>query len=110
MPFRETAAFGPPRIPESDSDPKAIDVEEVFAEFKRGVEKQLREDDGVARWDMAITYYEIGRTGDAVCEAALVLAQSQPASLVSRALNWMFAPQRGRQDAFRTVVLALRGN
>jgi hypothetical protein len=108
-PFRETAAFGPPQIPSADGTWKSVDVEEVFEDFKKGVENQLSEDDVVSRMDLAIAYDEIGRIADAVCSATFGLAESQSASRASHALNWIFAPERGRPGAFRTIVLALKG-
>ena len=45
-----------------------VDVEQVFAQFKEGVSKQLAPEDSAAHYDMGIAYKEIGRHDDAIKE------------------------------------------
>lgn len=48
-----------------------VDVEEVFAKFKEGVNKQISADDADMHYDLGIAYKEIGKLDDAVKEFEL---------------------------------------
>jgi tetratricopeptide (TPR) repeat protein len=45
-----------------------VDVEEVFAKFKEGVQKTLSADDGKAHYDLGQAYKEMGLADDAITE------------------------------------------
>ncbi len=45
-----------------------IDVEQVFAQFKKGIEKTVSTDDADTHYDLGIAYKEMGLTEDAVSE------------------------------------------
>jgi len=45
-----------------------VDVEEVFAKFKEGVEKQVAADDSQTHYDLAVAYKEMGLIDDAIRE------------------------------------------
>jgi TolA-binding protein len=53
---------------EQQDEPVQISVDEVLAEFKKGVDKQLSQDDVDARHDLGIAYKEMGLFDDAVAE------------------------------------------
>ncbi|WP_394837371.1 tetratricopeptide repeat protein [Pendulispora rubella] len=48
-----------------------VDVEEVFAKFKEGVNKQIDVDDADMHYDLGIAYREIGKFDDAIREFEL---------------------------------------
>jgi tetratricopeptide (TPR) repeat protein len=50
-----------------------LDVEEVFAQFKKGVEQQVAVDDTDTHFDLGIAYKEMGLTADAIHEFELCL-------------------------------------
>ena len=45
-----------------------VNVEEVFAKFKQGVETQVAEDDSQTHYDLAVAYKEMGLIDDAIRE------------------------------------------
>ncbi|HRG99121.1 MAG TPA: tetratricopeptide repeat protein, partial [Polyangiaceae bacterium] len=45
-----------------------VDIEEVFAKFKQGVETQVAEDDSQTHYDLAVAYKEMGLIDDAIRE------------------------------------------
>ena len=52
--------------PESGSD--VLDVEQVFAQFKKGVEQQVGHEDTDTHFDLGIAYKEMGLLADAISE------------------------------------------
>ncbi len=54
----------------------ALDVESVFAQFKKGVEEQISADDSDTHFDLGIAYKEMGLLDDAIQE--FHLARSNP--------------------------------
>lgn len=50
-----------------------LDVEEVFAQFKKGVEQQVAVDDADTHFDLGIAYKEMGLIADAIHEFELCL-------------------------------------
>jgi hypothetical protein len=58
-------------VPPASYDPQ--EVERLFAEFMRGVEKQLAPQDMQAHLDLAVAFCEMGLHGDALREAAVTL-------------------------------------
>ncbi len=56
--------------PEAAGD-EMIDVESVFAQFKKGVAEQIAPDDSETHFDLGIAYKEMGLTDDAVNEFEL---------------------------------------
>jgi hypothetical protein len=85
-----------------------IDVEEVFAVFKAGVEKQISTDDASTHLDLAQAYGEMGLMADALRAAATALGERAPLTVASRALNCIFSPGRAEPDALPTIARALR--
>ncbi len=63
---------------EFDVDPSdgsdVLDVEEVFAQFKKGVAQQVPADDSDTHFDLGIAYKEMGLYDDAIHEFSLCLA------------------------------------
>lgn len=51
-----------------------IDVETVFAEFKKGVKRQIAEDDSDTHFDLGIAYKEMGLLDDAIHEFELSMS------------------------------------
>ena len=85
-----------------------IDAEEAFASFKAGVAKEIRFDDAVAHFDLALAYGGMGLMLDAIREAATALGERAPLALASRAVNWIFASERAHPDALETIARGLR--
>jgi pentatricopeptide repeat protein len=55
----------------------ALNVEEVFAQFKKGVEQQVGLEDTETHFDLGIAYQEMGLFEDAIAEFELCLANPQ---------------------------------
>ncbi len=67
---------------ELDEEPAAdgsdvLDVEEVFAQFKKGVEQQVGMEDTETHFDLGIAYKEMGLLDDAMNEFRLCLSNPQ---------------------------------
>ncbi len=54
-----------------------LDVEQVFAQFKKGVEQQVGLEDTDTHFDLGIAYKEMGLLHDAIAEFGLCLANPQ---------------------------------
>lgn len=54
-----------------------LDVEQVFAQFKKGVEAQVGLEDTDTHFDLGIAYKEMGLLADAIAEFGLCLANPQ---------------------------------
>jgi tetratricopeptide (TPR) repeat protein len=54
-----------------------LDVEEVFAQFKKGVEQQIGVEDTDTHFDLGIAYKEMGLLDDAIHEFELCIANQQ---------------------------------
>jgi len=54
-----------------------LDVEQVFAQFKKGVEAQVGAEDTETHFDLGIAYKEMGLLDDAISEFKLCLTNSQ---------------------------------
>ncbi|MET0285620.1 MAG: tetratricopeptide repeat protein [Polyangiales bacterium] len=65
--------------PESGAD-EMIDVESVFAQFKKGVAEQIAPDDSETHFDLGIAYKEMGLIDDAVNEFELAARSKKRAS------------------------------
>lgn len=61
--------------PSDGSD--VLDVEEVFAQFKKGVEQQVGMEDSETHFDLGIAYKEMGLLDDAMNEFRLCLSNPQ---------------------------------
>lgn len=59
---------------ERDAGSDELDIENVFAQFKKGVEKQVALEDTETHFDLGIAYKEMGLVQDAIAEFRLCLA------------------------------------
>lgn len=62
---------------ESVDGSDVLDVEEVFAQFKKGVEQQVGMEDSETHFDLGIAYKEMGLLDDAMNEFRLCLSNPQ---------------------------------
>lgn len=60
-----------------DAGSDVLDVEQVFAQFKKGVEQQVGLEDTETHFDLGIAYKEMGLVQDAIAEFQLCLANPQ---------------------------------
>lgn len=58
-------------VPPSSAHDEMVDVESVFAQFKKGVAAQISEDDTDTHFDLGIAYKEMGLVEDAIGEFEL---------------------------------------
>ncbi len=83
--------------PEAQSlmnDTGQVDVEEVFAKFKEGVQKTLSVDDGKAHYDLGQAYREMGLLDDAITEFDTA-ARDPKLEVDARFLVGMIQTERG---------------
>ena len=64
----QLAAMGSGTGPVSPDDEFQYSVEDVFAQFKKGVEQTVRPEDSATHYDLGIAYREMGLLDDAVHE------------------------------------------
>ena len=77
-----------------------IDVDAVFAQFKKGVEEQVGADDTDTHFDLGIAYKEMGLFTDAVVEFELAMASPGRACLCHTMVGLCFA----EQDEFAEAI------
>ncbi len=88
--------------------PNEVNVEELFATFKLGVEKHIGAEDALTHLDLGRAYGEMGLMADAIREVATALGERAPRTIASEALNWILSPERAHPDALRTIASMLR--
>jgi tetratricopeptide (TPR) repeat protein len=64
-------ASAEPLSPQNGGDDYQVSVEEVFAEFKKGLEKVVKPEDVDTHYDLGVAYKEMGLIEDAVGEFAI---------------------------------------
>jgi tetratricopeptide (TPR) repeat protein len=74
-----------------------IDVESVFAQFKKGVAEQIAPDDSETHFDLGIAYNEMGLIDDAVNEFELA-AKSRKRACTALTMVGMCHLERGKSD------------
>jgi pilus assembly protein FimV len=74
-----------------------IDVESVFAQFKKGVAEQIAPDDSETHFDLGIAYKEMGLIDDAVSEFELA-ARSKKRACTSLTMIGSCHLERGKAD------------
>lgn len=67
-------ALGPETLDDTASD--MLDVESVFAQFKKGIEEQIDAGDSDTHFDLGIAYKEMGLIDDAVREFELSMSRA----------------------------------
>jgi pilus assembly protein FimV len=80
----------------SESD-EMIDVESVFAQFKKGVAEQIAPDDSETHFDLGIAYKEMGLIDDAINEFE-VAAKSRHRACTALTMVGMCHLERGNAD------------
>ncbi len=83
-----------------------IDVEEVFAKFKEGVQKQISQDDGQAHYDLGLAYKEMALHDDAIREFE-VAARDRNMTCVCESMIGMMHLERGNVN--EAIDAFLRG-
>jgi tetratricopeptide (TPR) repeat protein len=79
-------------------DPRQIDVESVFEQFKAGVKAQISESDASTHYDLGVAYREMGLTSDAIHEFELASRDSSR-ECVCWSLIGMLRLEHGEIDA-----------
>jgi tetratricopeptide (TPR) repeat protein len=82
--------------PQSEVD-EMIDVESVFAQFKKGVAEQIAPDDSETHFDLGIAYKEMGLIDDAVNEFELA-AKSKKRACTALTMIGTCQLERGKSD------------
>ena len=88
------------------SGDQQVDVEEVFAKFKEGVEKQVSVDDSQTHYDLGLAYKEMGLIDDAIRELD-VAARDQEMECVCQSIIGTLELARGK--VAEAVEAFLRG-
>jgi tetratricopeptide (TPR) repeat protein len=68
-------------VPAAPADDEMVDVESVFAQFKKGVAQQIAADDTDTHFDLGIAYKEMGLLEDAISEFDLSAKSSKRACI-----------------------------
>lgn len=100
----------PPLIEPSEPEPELSDsVAEIFEEFKRGLEEQVKEEDSETHYNLGIAYKEMGLLNDAIKE--FQLARRDPAFyLPSMSMLALCYKEKGLYKlAIDTLEEALKG-
>lgn len=86
------------------------DPDEVFAQFKRGVEKQLSADDAESHLHLAIAYREMALYEDAVREAAVAFRGTRDRKKADEAMGLLLSPPLLKPDGIEALRARFRMN
>jgi len=104
---RELAAeLGPGELPAPSAEDFQYSVEDVFDQFKRGVEKAVRPEDSDTHYDLGIAYKEMGLLDDALGEFRTALTGKNRRKEVD--LLTMIGLCHGMKGEHREAVQAFR--
>ncbi len=84
-------------------EPGSPTFQEVFTEFKKGVESEVERDDYQTRYDLAIAYHEMGLSEDAFREMVQSLSGALARNDFDRAGEIMSALLYFHQDSARVI-------
>jgi hypothetical protein len=79
------------------------DADEVFAQFKLGVEKRLSADDADSHLNLAIAYREMALYGDAVREAAVAFRATRDRKKADEAMGILLSPPLLKPDGIEAL-------
>jgi pilus assembly protein FimV len=78
-----------------------LDVEQVFAQFKKGVAEQIAPDDTSTHFDLGIAYKEMGRLQDAIAEFELCIANPARQCISHTMIGLCHMEKRDAQSAIK---------
>ena len=78
-----------------------LDVEQVFAQFKKGVAEQVAPDDTNTHFDLGIAYKEMGRLQDAIAEFELCVANPARQCIAHTMIGLCHMEKRDAQSAIK---------
>jgi tetratricopeptide (TPR) repeat protein len=84
-----------------------VDVEEVFAKFKEGVNKQISADDADMHYDLGIAYKEIGKLDDAIKEFELAVRDPNRACICESMIGMIHVDRGATNDAIEAFLRGL---
>ena len=85
-------------------------VDEVFEDFKRGVEKQVSVDDAESHLSLAVAYREMQLYEDAVREAAVAFRGASDRKTLAQALGMLLSAPLLRDEGLEALRRRLRLN
>jgi tetratricopeptide (TPR) repeat protein len=92
---------------ESPKEEPALTFEEMFSQFKKGVEKSLSKDDYQAHYDLGVAYKEMGLTEDAIGEFRTSML-SESFKIKSLAMIGICFHEKGHyENAIKTYEMGL---
>lgn len=86
------------------------DPNEVFTQFKHGLEKQLSAEDADSHLHLAIAYREMALYGDAVREAAVAFRATRDRKKADEAMWLLLSPPLLKPDGVEALRARLRMN
>ncbi len=84
-----------------------VDVEQVFAQFKEGVSKQLAPEDSAAHYDMGIAYKEIGRHDDAIKEFEIASRDPEKTCVCEAVIGTIHLERNNVSEAIQAFLRGL---
>ncbi|MEO6418930.1 MAG: tetratricopeptide repeat protein, partial [Polyangiaceae bacterium] len=97
----------PGRQTTSGETQSEVDVEEVFAQFKEGVSKQLAPEDSAAHYDMGIAYKEIGRHDDAIKEFEIAARDPEKTCVCEAVIGTIHLERNNVSEAIQAFLRGL---
>ena len=91
------AAFELVEALEASPDEQQVDVDEVFAKFKQGVQSQVSDNDSATHYDLGVAYKEMGLAADAIREFE-VAARDPKRECNCQAMIGMMHRERGELE------------
>lgn len=85
--------------PDTTAGSDVLDVEAVFAQFKKGVEQQVGLEDTDTHFDLGIAYKEMGLLDDAIHEFELAMANPQKECIAHTMIGLCFIEKGSIADA-----------
>lgn len=93
--------------PATSAGADTIDVDQVFAQFKRGIEQQIDESDSETHYDLGIAYKEMGLLEDAVNEFEIASRNTSKASIALTMIGLCRVEQGQVDDGIAALERAL---
>jgi len=82
--------------------------EDIFSEFKKGVEREISEDDTQAHYDLGIAYKEMGLTDDAIQEFTLAAAEKERTADCFNMIGLCYTEKGMVEEAIQSYIKGLK--
>lgn len=93
---------------EVEETPDGPSFDEIFSEFKKGVEREIGEDDTQAHYDLGIAYKEMGLLNDAIQEFTVATADKEKEADCYNMIGLCYLEQGEVNSAIQSYIKGLK--